>query len=278
MAQSIIGGATEYSEQTLVAIQEDIRYWIGYVQKTAAFLADGMQKATESGFWGKVDYDFKLTIITSIEFYKTIVFDLQKIDGAITHDVVTVREVNLLRNIGRKSIQYNSEYGKTYNAEKRQWHDYGNPDFQVVENMYAKGRDCFVSLQDAWNAANRLEDYMQSGNTTNVNFNGNVSDSQIQIGTVNSTQNNSVENSVPYDEILKTVEEINKYRNELTNELKENGDKFCKALDELTKEVKSNGSPTKIRDGIETLKNFVIGIGSSLVASGVLTLLQNIHF
>lgn len=67
MAQSIIGGATEYGEQTLDDIQKDIRHWIGYVQKTESLLSDGMQKATESGFWGKVDYDFKLTIITSMD-------------------------------------------------------------------------------------------------------------------------------------------------------------------------------------------------------------------
>lgn len=278
MSQSIIGGATDYSEQTIINIQQDINKWINSAQNIQKILVDGKKKSEENGFWARINDDFQMTITSSIEFYRTVVFDLQQVDNAITCNHVTTREVKLLENIGYKSIEYNNEYPKTYKEDKRLWHDYGNPDFQVVENMYARGRDGFVSLQDALNAASRLGDYMQNGNTTNVNINGNVTGSQIQIGTVNSNQYYSVEKDCPYDEILKVVEEINKYRDILKNDLKENGDRFCKALDELTNEVKNKGNATKIKEGIETLKSFTVGLVSSIAATGVLRLLDNINF
>ena len=42
--------------------------------------------------------------------------------------------------------------------------------------MYAKGRDYFVTLQDADNAASRLEDYMSNQNVNNntLNISGDV--------------------------------------------------------------------------------------------------------
>lgn len=276
MAQSMIGGATDYHEQSINDIREDIIIWIEYTKRIKKLLSDGVEKSKSSKFWNIVDSDFKMTIITSIRFCLTVETDLNVIVKAIDRDAVSLREIKLLKNIGEKSIGYNNEYGLTYKAEKRNWHDYGNPDFEVVENMYAKGRDYFVTLQDALNASYRLEDYMQNGNTTNVNFNGTVSDSQIQIGTVNSNQSNLAHSEVPYDEIMEVICEINKYRDILATELKENNEIFCKSLEKLTVAVESKENSAKIKESIENVKNFLIGMGSSIAASGILSLLSNI--
>lgn len=79
--------------------------------------------------------------------------------NAIRNENVTEREIKLLNKIGTQSCEFNNRYGKTY-REDRQWKKYGDVNFEVAENMYAKGRDFFVTLQDAGNAAWRLEDYI----------------------------------------------------------------------------------------------------------------------
>lgn len=139
MAQSIFGGATEYGEQSLEDIFEDIGYWIDYSKRIKILLSNGMSDSKKSGFWKKIDNEFQMTIETSICFINTILYDLHEIVRSKENGCITNKEVTLLSNIGRKSIQYNNEYGRNYKAEKRLWHDYGNPDFKVVENMYSKG-------------------------------------------------------------------------------------------------------------------------------------------
>ena len=239
-------------------------------------MESGLSQSKESGFWKKVDYDFRQTVYTSIGYLKTIISDLKCVEESIKRDFITEREIKLLRTIGRKSIDYNIEYGHTFKSERKLWHDYGNPDFEVVENMYAKGRDYFVSLQDAGNIASRLEDYMQSGNATNVNFHGNVTGSQIQVGTVNSTQISNNTEVFPYEDVMKVLSEINKYKDRLSADLGENGEKFCETLAEVTDEVQSKGNPSKIKTALGLLRDFVVGVSGSLAASGVLALLHQI--
>ena len=153
MAQGIFGGATSYEEQSLTDIDLDIQRWIKYTDEIKKKMNSWLEESKRNGFWKKVDDDFKMTIYTSVSYYDTIISDMKMIHEAILHETVTQREVNLLRKIGRNAFSYNNEYPKTYKREQKPWHDYGNPQFQIVENMYAKGRDYFVTLQDAANAS-----------------------------------------------------------------------------------------------------------------------------
>lgn len=275
--QSSIGGATDYSEQSCNDILKDIQHWIDKAKKINAYMTGHLQMAKLSGFWRRVDNDFQLTILTSIQYFKTIISDLQQIEDSIKHDRVSEREVILLRKIGNKSVEYNGEYGKTYHGNYR-WHDYENPDFKVVEDMYGEGRDFFVSLQDAQNASFRLEDYINmdhSNKTTNVNFNGNVCSSQIQVATENSVQNNGNE-AFPYNDVLNTLQEINKYRENLVDDLKSKGEEFSQKLDVLIEQTQKKEKPSIIKSGLSTLREFVIGVSGSLAASGVLQMLEQL--
>ena len=69
--------------------------------------------------------------------------------------------------------------------------------------MYADGRDFFVTLQDAVNAASRLEDYVNNQNVINntMNIGGNVENSQIQQGTIKSIQAQTTQTEFDYDKI-----------------------------------------------------------------------------
>ena len=164
MAQGLFGGATSYEEQSLSDIKLDVLKWIGYTKQIQDEMNTRLQKAKESGFWSKVGYDFQMTIYSSMRFYETIIEDLNRVNTSIEHNTISDRDVILLRKIGKNSINYNiNDYPKSYKGgDNERWHDYGNPEFRNVEDMYADGRDFFVTLQDAVNAASRLENSCNS--------------------------------------------------------------------------------------------------------------------
>lgn len=113
---------------------------------------------------------------------------------------------------------------------------------------------------------------------TTINVYGNISNSQIQVGSVNSNSIVNNNESFPYEEVLKIVTEIRKYEEKLIQDLGEKGERFTEVLDEITKEVDAQGNPSKIKKTLGVLKEFVVGVSGSLVASEVLALLQNIKF
>lgn len=279
MAQSIFGGGTSYEEQSLADILEDIERWLKYTEVTKQRISEWLEKSKSNGFWAKVDCDFQLTIYSSLSYFKTIISDLYIVKEAIIFEKITEREVVLLKKIGRKSSEYNIEYGKTYKRNER-WHDYGNPDFRVIEDMYAKGRDYFVTLQDAGNASSRLEDYMQRGQIVNnsVHIEGDVKDSQLQLGTTNSNQTMSFENSFDYD---KTLEVLNKIKHTSLNPLFEEEfadylDEIRSCIDEAIEATSNHESPTKIQLILSKIQNVAGGIGTGVVANGIFKLLESL--
>jgi hypothetical protein len=167
MAQGIIGGATSYEEQSTKDILEDITGWIEYTKDTTNLIEEGIRVSKENNYWNIVPFDFSTTLFSTLKCQETFLHDFELIIKSINEDKITEREVNLLRKIGKKSIELNHEYGKTYKKEDR-WKDYGNPKFRVIESLYEKGRDYFVTLQDANNASFRLEDYIKKENIMNI--------------------------------------------------------------------------------------------------------------
>ena len=161
MVQGIFGGATSYEEQSVKDILEDIQNWVRYTLEIKSYLESGQKQLKECGFWNQIPFNFQMTLVSSIEFHKTALHDFDLITKAIENGSITEREVRLLRKIGINARDYNNEYGRTYKEEYR-WKKYGDEDFKVAEDMYAKGRDYFVTLQDATNAAARLNDYINT--------------------------------------------------------------------------------------------------------------------
>lgn len=221
-----------------------------------------------------------MTVYSSISYFNTIVEDLKMVKAAIETNSITEREVSLLRKIGCKANEYNNEYPRTYKSEKRYWHDYGNPDFEIVEKMYAKGRDYFVTLQDAGNAASRLEDYMSRGQTINntMNISGNVTGSQIQQGTVGSCQQMSNEGEFPYEKILTILNQIKQYsENELFNsEFGDKADAIREMVDEALEATEQKSEPSKIKNTLTKLKGYIANVGCGIIASGIFKLIESV--
>lgn len=280
MAQGLIGGATAYDEQSLNDILVDIQCWIEYTNDIKKKLDEWLTISKESGFWKKVDYDFQLTIYSSISYFNTIIDDLRMVKGSIEKMCITQRDIILLRKIGRKAIEYNNEYPRTYKSEKRYWHDYGNPDFEIVEKMYAKGRDYFVTLQDAGNAAARLEDYMNKGEIINntMNISGSVTGSQIQQGTINSTQGMINDNEFPYEKIADILKQIEHYSASefFDEEFRDKAEEVREIVNEVIKATEKKEEPSKIKRALEKIKGLASGVGSGIIANGIFKLLESV--
>jgi hypothetical protein len=279
MAQGIIGGATSYEEQSLLDILGDINDWIDYTADRKAFILTQKDNLDNSLFWDKIPFDFQLTILTTISYFDTILYDLNIVKKSIENNRITEKEVNLLRNIGKKSREYNREYSKTYKDEHL-WKDYGNPDFRVAEEVYGKGRDYFVTMQDAGNAAYRLEDYMEKGQVINntMSFSGNVTGSQIQQGTTNSSQTMTVENSFDYDKVMDVLNKIQKTTNsaDFQEDFADKAEQVKEIVSETIQMVQKKEEPTKIKKALSILKNIVIGVGENIIANGICGLITQL--
>ena len=206
MAQALMAGMTNYSEQTINDIKDDIENWIKYCNNIKEEFEANIAFLSENDYWEtKVPMDFRAFCLYLGKICDTFSSDFELIIKAIDEDRITSREISLMKNIYKVSCE-NEEYcWRTYKNfnEDGQWHEYGNPLFAKVEKLYGDGRDFLVSLRDVSNAAARMEDYMKEENAVNVSVNGN-NNSQINIGgtqnvtdnSINIGDNNEIKNSV----------------------------------------------------------------------------------
>lgn len=67
-----------------------------------------LKSSKENGFWQRVEFDFQMTVYSSISYFNTIGEDLKMVKIAIETNSITEREVSLLRKIGRKANEYNN--------------------------------------------------------------------------------------------------------------------------------------------------------------------------
>lgn len=127
-------------------------------------------------------------------------------------------------------------------------------------------------LQDKENAMNQE----QKTNNYTINFNGDISDIQVQQGTKNSTQTKNVNTGVDYETVGKIMEQIRKYDGMLDSEFGEGASELREKVEEISSLVQRQESPGKIQVLLGDIKSLAIGVGGSLIASGILNLLQEI--
>lgn len=107
-------------------------------------------------------------------------------------------------------------------------------------------------------------------------FNGDVSDIQIQQGTNNSTQMKNASAGFDYQAVGKIIEQIRKYDGLLDSEFGESANELREKMEEISSLVQRQENPNKIQILLEDIKNLTIGVGGSLIASGILSVLQGI--
>ena len=112
-------------------------------------------------------------------------------------------------------------------------------------------------------------------NNTN-NFYGEVTGVQIQQGTVNSSQSQSVNQGFHYAEVAEINEKIKKYDSFLDDEYGENALEIRNKIDEIEDLVQKKENPSRIKTLLSDIKNLSIGVTGSLIASGIVTLLSRV--
>ncbi len=279
MVQGFIGGATSYEEQSLEEIILDIENWCEYTKNRKEFLVLRKDKLKEIGFWDNIPFNFQMTLETTIMYFDTVIHDLHLVKNSIVNSMVSDREIKLLRKIGVKAREFNKEYGQTY-REEREWKKYGEPDFKIAEEMYAKGRDYFVTMQDASNAAARLEDYMSDSKVVNniISVGGNISNSQIQQNTTNSSQNMAVDCDFDYSKVLEVLNEIKQYFDikEFDKAFGENSAKVKQLVAETIEMANEKEEPSKIKKALSLLRDLAVGISGSIIATGICAMIQQL--
>lgn len=163
MAMSIFGGFTDYSHQSFEDMIQDLNVWIENTSTDIESIKSLHEKLINSGYWDKVDYDFKALVCYACKFFLTALSEMKEILNEIQLEV-RPDHYKRLKTLGRTAIELNQDFGKIWHQNYKN-KEYGNPQFRDVEQIYQDGRDRAVSLQDLTNLAARIEDFIGKKST-----------------------------------------------------------------------------------------------------------------
>ena len=107
----------------------------------------------------------------------------------------------------------------------------------------------------------------QSYNTNN--FYGDVTGVQIQQGTVNSSQTQTITQDFDYGAISDIIENIKKYDGMFDAEFGDKASELREKIAGLEELIEKRENPSKIKMLLTELKNLAIGVTGSLIASGI---------
>ena len=161
MTQGFIAGCTNYQEQTLEDIREDIEWWIKYSKQTQIDFLETIDSLKAANYWREcVPLDFRIFCESIPNVCGTIINDLKIVLKDIDENQISSGTIKLMNNVCKIALTNEKRSWETYKNDS-QWKHYGDQKFRKAETLYADGRDFFVTLIDVGNAAARMEDYMK---------------------------------------------------------------------------------------------------------------------
>lgn len=176
--QGLIAGCTDYSEQNIDNIKDDVVKWQKMSQEISEMFTSTIKELKNSGYWQKtVPFSFKVFCENVPNICNTFIADFKRIVEDIEQSKISKKTIRLMENIYRVSVEKEEHSWKSF-KESDDWHIYSNKNFQAAEKLYQEGRDFFVTLRDVSNATARMEDYMEEEKDTIV-------DNSITIGNGN---------------------------------------------------------------------------------------------
>ena len=116
----------------------------------------------------------------------------------------------------------------------------------------------------------------QEQDSYSVNIQGNINGVQIQQGTTNSSQFQNVNQVFDYEKVAEILNEIDKYVPMFADIYGHDCEKAENALNEAKEAVVARENPSKIKKTLSILKDVSLRVSSSLIATGILTLLEKI--
>lgn len=114
-----------------------------------------------------------------------------------------------------------------------------------------------------------MEERERIVNNTN-NFYGEATGIQIQQGTNNSLQEQTITQEFNYAKVKEVLEQIKKYDSMFDEEYGEKAPELRNMIEEIEVLLRKRENPSKIKMVLTEIKNLSIGIAGSLIASGIL--------
>lgn len=159
MAKGIMGGVTDYSYQSFDDLVTDIEKEIDNILEFKRIIEANLTVLVTNGYWKTfVPFDFKTIVSNCLHFFKTVITELSDISNEIR---IEVQEHHCVRlsSLAKVADERNIQFGKIWH-EKYLNKEYGNENFDLVENIYQDTRDAVVNLIDLHNIASRLKDFI----------------------------------------------------------------------------------------------------------------------
>lgn len=142
-----------------------------------------------------------------------------------------------------------------------------------ASSMYISGRlAVYLTMEGIDYFQDKEKQYQEAwmSNITN-NFCGSVSNIQLQQGTVNSTQTQTITDmeAVDFDKVSEFVAKIKKYDPLLEDEFGDKATEVRQKIIEIDTLVQKKESPSKVKMLLMELKNLSVGVAGSLIATGI---------
>lgn len=104
-----------------------------------------------------------------------------------------------------------------------------------------------------------------------MNFNGSLSNTQIQQGTINSNQALEIKDDFDYDKIFVLLTQIQKYSDHelFSNEFGRNSEELRSIINEACEDALNKRNSGKLKDNISRIKSFASNITSGIIANGI---------
>lgn len=136
-------------------------------------------------------------------------------------------------------------------------------------SMYVTGEmDIYLTMEGIEYFKDKKGVEQMSSNVNN--FYGPVNNMQMQQGTINSTQTQTITTeSVDFDKVAEFVEKVKKYDPLLEDEYGEQATEVREKLDEISSLVQKKENTGRIKSLLIELKNLSVGVGGSLIATGI---------
>lgn len=113
-----------------------------------------------------------------------------------------------------------------------------------------------------------------AGNTNN--FYGDVNGLQLQQGTINSNQSQSINAKFDFESVKNIVDQLKKYDPMYDEEFGEEAGVLRNKIEELDNLVMEKKDSNKTKVVLEDIKNLAIGVSGSLLANGILSLIGGV--
>lgn len=211
MAKGLIGGMTDYSNQSLSDIIEDLNSEYDNITECIETIEGNMTKVEESDYWNNIPSIFIRQILYSLRHYRTTQEELSEIVTEINVEVKK-HHIKRLQKISQIADKINISIGKTWHQQYED-KDYDNQSFRIVERIYVDTRGMAVSLLDMSNIAGRLNDYV--GKTSNIKNDFGISVSNSKYVSIVSQSRGVQINQTVIDDVR---EQISKLLDRLTEE------------------------------------------------------------